>query len=139
MFRSYSELCKTGLDRRFVEDGRLLKCGPPGTDNKNEPLQINEDAKALWLKFKFVQFARKWVVEGRRSMKRRRMNEASGMQVGAGRILESEQNVEQQSPQNAPSLITMPSVVRNVLNKPCLFTIYIPCSCEKLFYFDLFR
>jgi hypothetical protein len=99
-----------------VEDGRLLKCGPPGTDNMNEPLE------ALWLKFKFVQFARKWV-EGQRSMKRRRMNEASGMQVGA---LELEENVEQQSPQKivreAPrSLITMPSVVRN-----CLFTIYIP-------------
>jgi hypothetical protein len=132
MFCSYSELCKTELDRRFVDDGRFLKCGPPGTDNKDEPLQINEDAKELWLEFKFVQFAAKWV-EGRRSMKRRRMNEACGMQVGAGRVLESKQNVEQQSPQKvvrvAPSLITMPSLVRNLLNKPCLFTIYIPtCS-----------
>jgi hypothetical protein len=123
MFRSPSELCKTELDRRFMEDGRLLKCGPPGTDNKDEPLEIKEDAKALWLKFKFVQFGRKWVeADARRS------------------ILESEQNVEQQSSQNAPSFITMPSVVRNVLNKPCLFTLYIPtCSCEKLFYFYLFR
>jgi hypothetical protein len=116
MFRSHSELCKTKLDRRFVGDGGLLKCGPPPTDNKNEPLRINEDAKALWLKFKFVQFAGKWV-EGQRSMKRRRMTEASGMQVGAGTILESKQNVEQQSPMKvgrvAPSLITMPSVVRN--------------------------
>jgi hypothetical protein len=129
MFRSHSELCRTKLDRRFVEDGELLKCGPPPTD-KNEPLQINEDAKELWLKFKFVQFAPKWV-EARRLMKRRRMNEACGMQqVGAGRILQSKQNEEQQSPQKvvrvAPSLITMPSVVRNLLNKPCSFTIYIP-------------
>jgi hypothetical protein len=137
MFCSYSELCKTELDRRFVEDGRLLKCGPPGTDNKDEPLQINEDAKELWLEFKFVQFAAKWV-ECRRSMKRRRMNEeASGTQVGAEieRTLQSEQNVEQQSPQNAPSFIMMPSVVRNLLNKPCLFTIYIPtCLCKKLLF-----
>jgi hypothetical protein len=109
MFCVYSEMCKTELDRRFVEDGGLLKCGSPATaTDKNEPLQINEDAKALWLKFKFVQFAAKWV-EGQRSMKRRRMNEASGMQVGA---------------KMAPSLITMPSVVRNIFNKPCLFTIY---------------
>jgi hypothetical protein len=116
--RSYSELCKTELDRRFVEDGGLLQCWPPGTDNKNEPLQIKEDAKALWLKFKFVQFARKWM-EARRSMKMRRMNEAGWLQVGAdiGKTFESAQNVEQQSPQKAvvvvPSLITMPSVVSN--------------------------
>jgi hypothetical protein len=119
MFCSHSELCRTKLDRRFVEDGELLKCRPPPTD-KNEPLQINEDAKELWLKFNFVQFTRKWVVEGGRSMKRRRMNEeASGTQVGAEieRTLQSEQKVEQQSPQNAPSFITMPSVVRNALNK----------------------
>jgi hypothetical protein len=60
----------------------LLKS--PATDNKDAP---NEDAKALWLK----------LVEGRRSMKRRRMDETSGTHVGAEieRILESEKNVEQ--------------------------------------------
>jgi hypothetical protein len=141
MFRSHSEVCRTKLDRRFVEDGGVLKCGPPGTDNKNEPFQINEDAKGLWLKFKFVQFARKWVeVEGRSSMKRRRMNEVSGTQVGAEieRILESEQNVERKSPQNVPSFITMPSVVRNVLNKNYAYLHYTfqqRAHLKSLFYF----
>jgi hypothetical protein len=86
------ELDKTKLESIVVESGQLLKIRPPG--NEYEPLILKKNTVALWLKFKFVHFASRRMdldLEGQRAMKRRRLNETSGIQVGAdiGKILKS--------------------------------------------------
>jgi hypothetical protein len=91
-------LLYSGLDAVKFDEGaesddenckRLKKCGPPGT-NEYQPLILNKGTVSLWLKFKFVEFVSKRM-DVLRALKKRRLNESSGTQVGAdiGKILES--------------------------------------------------
>jgi hypothetical protein len=66
-----------------------MKCGPPGT-NEYQPLRLKKNTVSLWLKLKFVEFASKRM-DVLRALKRRRVNDRCGTQVGTdiGKILES--------------------------------------------------